>query len=111
MAAILVAGGILSIHVYSQDQSLSRFLLIKLARDQSNVLCSSKAFTQCMGFTETRCLELSEQSVEQCLMPLPERIDLEMLENETIENCPKKIYQDAGYEDEKAQQCLTQALQ
>lgn len=109
-AAAVLAGSLLCVNAQSQDQSLSRFLLIKLARDQSDVLCNSSVFTQCMGFTQTQCMELSEKSIEQCLLPLPERIELEMLENETIENCPKQIYHDAGYDDEKAQNCLAEAL-
>jgi len=90
--------------VFSQDQSLSRFLLIKLSRDQSAVLCGSEKFTQCMGFSEKECLILSEKAVEQCLMPLPERIELDQLSNDTIESCPRLVYEEAGYPDEKAQQ-------
>ena len=108
---VLFASALLPSIVSSQDESLSRFLLIKLARDQSKVLCTSEQFTQCMGFSESQCLDLSELSIEQCLMPLPERISLKVLENETIENCPKKVYDDAGYSDEKAQMCLEKALQ
>ena len=111
MAATLITGTLLSVSASSQDQSLSRFLLIKLARDQSNVLCGSEVFTQCMGFSQTQCMELSEKSIEQCLLPLPERIELDMLESETLESCPKLVYQEAGFEDEKAQMCLSEALQ
>lgn len=97
--------------VSSQDENLSRDLLIELARDQSRVLCSSEVFTQCMGFSEEQCLDLSEQSIDQCLAPLPETISLKLLQNETIENCPKKVYDDAGYKDEQAQVCLGKAMQ
>jgi len=98
-------------NVFSQDQSLSRFLLIKLSRDQSAVLCGSEKFTQCMGFTQKECLALSEKAVEQCLMPLPERIELDQLSNDTIESCPKLVYEEAGFSDEKAQECLAGAME
>ena len=97
--------------VFSQDQSLSRFLLIKLSRDQTAVLCGSEQFTQCMGFTEKECLVLGEKAIEQCLMPLPERIELDQLSNDTIESCPRLVYEEAGYSDEKAQECLAGALE
>lgn len=107
---VLLASSLLPGSVSSQDETVPRVLLIQGARDQSKVLCSSELFTQCMGFNEAQCLELSEQSIEQCLMPLPEQIDLGVLQNETLENCPKKVYDDAGYTDEKALMCLEKAM-
>ena len=64
-----------------------------------------------MGFTQKECLVLAEKAVEQCLMPLPERIELDQLSNDTIESCPKLVYEEAGYADEKAQQCLAGAME
>ncbi len=104
-----LACGTLSTAVYSQDK-LSKFLLIKLSRDQSAVLCKSTVFTGCMAFTEEQCLELSEKALEQCLAPLPDTIDLAELQNEALEACPKDVYDKAGFSDEKAQQCLAEAM-
>lgn len=95
--------------VYSQDK-LSKFLLIKLSREQSAVLCQSEVFTQCMAFTQEQCLELSEKAVEKCMGPLPDTINLADLQNETLEACPKEVYEKAGYAEEKAQQCLQEAM-
>ena len=95
--------------VTSQDESLSRTLLIKLSRDQYQTLCGSEVFTQCMGFSQQQCLSISEDAIEQCLTPLPERIALDQLDNELIEACPRQVYEDAGYSEEKAAQCFDQA--
>ena len=92
--------------VTSQDESLSRTLLIKLSRDQYQTLCGSEVFTQCMGFSQQQCLSISEDAIEQCLTPLPERIALDQLDNELIEACPRQVYEDAGYTEEKAAQCF-----
>jgi len=97
--------------VQAQDDGLSKFLLIKISREQSSVLCGHEKFTQCMAFTKEQCLALSEKAVEKCLQPLPERIDLAKLGNDAIESCPKQVYEDAGFAEEKAQQCLSEALQ
>ena len=51
----------------------------------------------------------SEDAIKQCLVPLPERIALDQLDNELIEACPKQVYEDAGYTEEKAAQCFDQA--
>ena len=77
--------------VTSQDESLSRTLLIKLSRDQYQTLCGSEVFTQCMGFSQQQCLSISEDAIEQCLTPLPERIALDQLDNELIEACPLSL--------------------
>lgn len=105
--AVVVLPGVVS----SQDQSISRTLLIKLSRDQGQALCGSQAFTQCMGFTEETCLALSEDAIQQCLVPLPERIGLDQLQNDAIEECPKNVYADAGYSEEKAGVCFDKAMQ
>ena len=78
-------------------------------KDQSNQLCTLKSFTECMSFSEKECRALSEQAIKQCLMPLPEKIILSELKNDSIEACPKQVYEDAGYSDEKAKACLLDA--
>ena len=96
--------------VVAQDK-LSKSVLIELSREQSKVLCSSEVFTSCMGFEQNSCIELSEKAVQQCLMPLPETIDLASLDNDAIEACPREVYEEAGYSEEKAQVCLQKALE
>lgn len=88
------------------QELLARELLVQMSRQQSSQLCSVKSFTECMAFTEKECLALSEQAIKQCLMPLPEKINPSELENDSIEACPKKVYEDAGFSDEKAKACL-----
>ena len=95
----------------AQDQDkLSKFLLIKLSREQSQVLCTTPAFTSCMGFSEQACFEVSEKALEQCIAPLPDTIMLEDLSNDVLEACPQKVYADAGYSEEKAVSCIQEAL-
>ena len=106
--AALVAGTI-STAAYAEDK-LSKFLLIKLSREQSAVLCTSEVFTQCMAFTTEQCLDLSEKAVEECLAPLPDTINLEELQNDVLEACPKEVYDKAGYSEDKALQCLQEAM-
>ena len=96
--------------VVAQDK-LSKSVLIELSREQSKVLCSSEVFTSCMGFEQNSCIELSEKAVQQCLMPLPDTIDLARLDNDAIEACPREVYEEAGYSEEKAQVCLQKALE
>ena len=62
-----------------------------------------------MEFTEEECLALSEEAIKQCLLPLPEKINPSELENDSIEACPKQVYEDAGYGDDKAKACLLEA--
>lgn len=109
VAACVLFAGSVSISL-AQEPSVSRILLIKLSREQSAVLCGSSVFTECMGFTKSECTEISEQAVQQCLMPLPETINLTELDNEAIEACPKKVFDDAGYKEDKALECLENAM-
>ena len=95
--------------VVAQDK-VSKFLIMKLSREQSQVLCASEVFTQCMGFVEARCLEISEQALEQCIAPLPDTIVLTELDNDVLEACPQSVYADAGFSNEKAVACLEEAL-
>lgn len=91
------------------QELLARELLVQMSRNQSSLLCGLNSFTECMNFSEKECLALSEQAIKQCLMPLPEKINPSELENYSIEACPKKVYEDAGYSDDKAQACLQEA--
>jgi hypothetical protein len=91
------------------QEFLARDLLVQMSRNQSGMLCSIKAFTDCMEFSEQQCVELSEQAIKQCLLPLPEKINMAELQNDSIEACPKQVYEDAGYTDEKAKACLVEA--
>lgn len=109
LLATVIGGLGLGGWVVAEDK-LSKFLLIKISREQSQVLCTSEIFTQCMGFTETACLDLSEKAVEQCLAPLPDTISLAELDNDALEACPQGVYAEAGYTDEKAVECLQKAL-
>lgn len=106
--AMTTAATVVSTPLSAQDL-LAREVLVQMSRSQSTMLCGLKPFTECMAFTEKECLALSEQAVKQCLMPLPEKIKLSELENDSIESCPKKVYEDAGYSDEKAKACLQEA--
>jgi len=93
----------------AQD-NISKFLLIKLTREQSMVFCESDVFTDCMGFSQQQCAALSESAINTCLEPLPDRIDPETLSNDTLEACPLKIYEEAGFSEEKAKSCFAQAV-
>ena len=107
---LFVAAGVIGSGPAHSEDKLSKYLLIKLSREQSAVLCQSEVFTQCMAFTETQCFELSEKALEACMGPLPDTINLAELQNETLEECPKAVYEEAGFAEEKAQQCLQEAL-
>lgn len=108
LSSAVVSTSMLSV-AHSQEK-LSKSLLLEISREQSAVLCESTVFTQCMAFTQEQCLALSEKALQECLMPLPDTIKLSDLQNDSIEICPKKVYDDAGFSDEKAQQCLQEAL-
>ncbi len=108
LAVVLSA---VSVQLFAQNDSLDKFLLIKLSREKSQVLCQSEVFTQCMGMKPQQCTDLSEKAIEQCLGPLPETINLKDLQNATLESCPKEVYEEAGFTDEKAQACLQEAMQ
>ncbi len=90
----------------NEKDKIPKYLLVKMAADNSNVLCSSEAFTQCMGFTAQRCVELGQEAIDTCLGPLPDSIDPEQLQNESLEACPRKVYDDAGFPEEKAEMCF-----
>lgn len=96
--------------IAQETDKLSKFLLLKISRDQSKVLCTSPEFTSCMGFSEKSCLEVSEKALQQCIMPLPDTISLRDLSNDVLEACPQQVYADAGYSEEKATACIHQAM-
>lgn len=93
----------------AQD-TIPKFVLIKMTLDQTSTLCASPTFTQCMEFSETRCNELANMAVEQCLAPLPDQIDPKLLQNESLEQCPQEIYTKEGLSEEKARGCFELAM-
>ncbi|MFK7995912.1 MAG: hypothetical protein AB8B87_17380 [Granulosicoccus sp.] len=93
------------------SEKVPRVLLENMARGQYAVLCDSSVFTGCMGFSGTECLDLSEIAIEQCLLPLPEAISPDELDNAAIESCPKKVFEDAGFSEEKAGMCFDKAME
>lgn len=95
----------------AEANEISKFLLIQMSRDQSAAFCKSESYTQCMGFTEERCMELAEKAINQCLAPLPDKIDPTKLENSVLEDCPKGVYKEAGFEEEKAKQCFLETVE
>jgi len=94
----------------SRGALIPRAAIVDMTRAQSRVICTSEVFLSCMEFDSTECLGLSESAIEQCLMPLPESFDPTELDNETLEACPKALYEQAGYPEEKAAQCFEEAI-
>ncbi|MEE9334861.1 MAG: hypothetical protein V3U65_12310 [Granulosicoccaceae bacterium] len=97
--------------VASAQDDIPKLLLIKMARENAGVLCKSDVFTDCMGFTAVRCDELKEEAIDTCLGPLPDNINLEELQNESLEACPKTVYREAGFAEEKAKLCFDKAME
>lgn len=97
--------------VAQSQEMLARELLVDMARGQFSVLCQSEVFASCMGFTPQVCLVLSESAIDQCLMSLPKEIDPVELDNAALESCPKEVYADAGYSEEKAGVCFDKAME
>lgn len=95
--------------VQSQD-AVPRDVLENMARSQYDVLCGSDVFVACMGFSESACQNLADSAIRQCLLPLPEEIDPSQLDNDAIESCPKLVFEDAGFSDEKAAACFVEAI-
>lgn len=91
--------------------TLARGLLVDMARSQYAVMCQSEVFSSCMGFAPQACLDLSESAIEMCLMPLPEEVNLQELDNAALEACPKDIFADAGYTEDKAKMCFDKAME
>lgn len=93
------------------SEMIQRALLEGIARNQYSVLCQSEAFTQCMGFSGSACTDLSEAAIKQCLLPLPNEISPDKLDNDALESCPKQVFADAGFTEEKAGLCFDKAME
>lgn len=94
----------------SRGALIPRAAIVDMTRAQSRVICTSEVFLSCMDFDSNECLGLSESAIEQCLMPLPASFDPTELDSETLEACPKALYEQAGYPEEKAAQCFEGAI-
>ncbi|MFK7855343.1 MAG: hypothetical protein AB8B79_14565 [Granulosicoccus sp.] len=112
VAALALASSLWCSGSLAQDQdTLARGLLVDMARSQYSVMCQSEVFASCMGFAAQACLDLSESAIEMCLMPLPEEVNLQELDNAALESCPKDIFADAGYSEDKAKMCFDKAME
>jgi hypothetical protein len=111
LSASLIGAALLSGSVAQSSEMIRRALLVDMARNQFSTLCESEAFASCMGFTFESCMTLSETAITQCLLPLPKEISLELLENSALESCPKGVYADAGFSEEKAGICFDKAME
>ncbi len=109
-AALLYSGSIVPTFAQSSEL-IPRALLEDMARQQYSVLCESEVFVQCMGFVESACTDLSESAIKQCLLPLPDEISPENLDNDALESCPKQVFADAGFTEEKAGLCFDEAME
>ncbi|MFK8077245.1 MAG: hypothetical protein AB8B84_11710 [Granulosicoccus sp.] len=112
----LVGMGLLSTTIMGgsiaqSSETIPKAMLVDMARSQYTVLCESEVFASCMGFTTQSCMELSDSAIKQCLLPLPEEIPLEELENSALESCPKTVYADAGFTEKKAGICFDKAME
>jgi hypothetical protein len=111
LSASVLGTALLSGSIAQSDEMIQRALLVEMARNQFSILCNSAAFASCMGFTAESCMTLSEQAISQCLLPLPKEISPEKLENSALESCPKGVYADAGFSEEKAEVCFDKAME
>jgi len=111
LAVLSVLAVLGAVNVAAQtDERIPRGFLVNMAKNQFDVLCNSEAFASCMGFTSKECLILADEAVKQCLLPLPEMIHPDELDNSAIESCPQTIFADAGYSDDKAGMCFDQVV-
>jgi|GEM_PF-1329623 len=97
--------------IAQSQEMIQRSLLVDMARNQFSVLCQSETFASCMGFTSESCLALAESAIEQCLLPLPEQMEPSELDNSALESCPKSVFADAGFDEEKAGPCFDKAME
>ena len=102
LSLLACSGSLTQMSLAQSQEMLARELLVDMARSQFSVLCQSQEFASCMGFTTQACLNLSENAIKQCLLPLPEQINPAQLDNAALEACPKEIYANAGFSEEKA---------
>lgn len=111
LSASLLGTALMSGSVVQSQETIARALLVEMAENQFSTLCQSEVFASCMGFTSKACLALSEDAIEQCLLPLPKEINMDELNNSTFEACPRDVYADAGYSEEKAGICFDKAME
>lgn len=112
LALIIIGISTSSSPVLSQSREMiPRALLEDMAKRQYSILCSSEAFTSCMGFSGNVCNEIASDAIKQCLLPLPSEIDPIELDNSALESCPKQVFANAGYSEEKAVECFDEAMQ
>ena len=111
LSASLIGTALLSGSVAQSSETIRRALLVDMARSQFSTLCQSEVFASCMGFTSESCMTLSETAITQCLLPLSEEVNLEQLENSALESCPKDVFTDAGFSEEKAGICFDKAME
>jgi len=109
LSAGLVAGLAMPTQASAAEDSIPKFVLMEMIRESNGLLCQSESFTQCMGFTVERCMELIDESIKACIAPLPDNINPEELQNATLEDCPEKVYSDAGFTKEKSEMCFANA--
>lgn len=107
----LVTTSFMAGSIAQSSETIPRTMLEEMARSQYSTLCQSEAFASCMGFTTQSCMDLSESAIKQCLLPLPEEIPLEELENKALEACPKAVFEKAGFTEEKAGICFDKAME
>ena len=110
LVAVILSVTLVSSVSGQSSEMIPRVLLVDMARSQYAVLCGSDVFKQCMGFTDSVCSDLSALAIKQCLLPLPEEISPIELDNSAIESCPKQVFEDAGYSEEKAGLCFDEAM-
>ena len=91
--------------------TIPRAAIVDMTRAQTRVICTSEPFLSCMGFEARVCLALAEEAIDRCLMPLPPEIDPAGLDNATLEACPREVYAEAGYTEEKARPCFDAAVE
>lgn len=108
---VLLGASLFAGSVAQSSEVIPRAMLVEMARSQFTTLCQSEVFASCMGFTTQSCLDLSETAIKQCLLPLPEEIPVEELENSALESCPKSVYADSGFTEEKAGICFDKAME
>jgi len=102
---------LLSTSAIQSQEKIPRTLLVNMAKSQFDVLCQSETFSSCMGFTPKACIALSDKAISQCLLTLPEEILPSELDNSALESCPKSVFADAGFTEEKAGECFDKAMQ
>lgn len=111
IAALSIIGTVWGQAPQAQSREMiPRALLVDMARQQYSVLCQSEVFAQCMGFDTQQCLSLSEAAIRQCLLPLPEQINPEELDNSSLESCPTRLFAEAGFTEEMAGDCYDEAM-